>query len=164
MGCASSITTPYTQEETDAELAKFVPLLPVAELTGGMIKFRGANGFFNPNGIIDSNWLQGRISMEECTNAIDYINRRTAYTQIGLRKLCTPSDLKIREQMRLNAGKGAVDDLNKRYSLIKFNYQPTAEIIQINMSYTTDPTIQAIGRMRPIVANATVTLLYISFP
>ena len=164
MGCASSLFTPYTKEETDAELAKLLPVLPLGELmAGGMIKVRGANGFFNPNSLLDPSWLKGNFTPTDYRDAINYINVQTAYTQIGLNKLCRPADLIIREQMRTAAGLAAVEELNKRYTSVKFTYQATAETTQLNMSYTTDPTIQFMERRRPVIANVSVTLLYIAF-
>ncbi|CAF3031629.1 unnamed protein product [Rotaria sp. Silwood2] len=74
MGCSSSIFSAYTVEEVEAEIANFAPRLPAAVLmNGGIIKFEGANGFFNPNSLLNPNWLQGKMAPQEYYEAINYI-------------------------------------------------------------------------------------------
>ncbi|CAF1495626.1 unnamed protein product [Adineta steineri] len=158
MGCTTGMLNPWTKEEVDIQLEQLIPLLPQAELMGGgIIKLRGSSGFFNPNSLLDPNWLKGKITPEEYRDAIDYINRRTGYTYIGLSKTVLLSDVRLREQLRTQAGMAAVEDLNKRYTSIKFTYQPTAETVVMNI-------LPSLGHSRLIVGNRyTVTYLYIAF-
>jgi hypothetical protein len=163
MGCGSSLFSPYTLEETEAEIAQLVPRLPVAELmNGGIIKLEGANGFFNPNSLLDPSWLKGKLTPEEYRAAIDLINKLTAHSHIGLRKMYTASDRPVRENLRTQAGMAAVQELNQRYPSVRFTYQPTAENMQVNTSWSTDPTVKFATRGRAPIANASVTALYIA--
>lgn len=157
--------TPYTKEELDDELTRLVTRLPMAELMlGGAIKLQGANGFFNPNSLIDPNWLQGKITSEDYRNAIDYINTCTAYTHIGLSRVYAASERKFREDLRTQAGSKAVEELNQRHKSVRFTYQMTAENIQMNVNWSNDPAVQFATRHKSTVGNATVYHLYITFP
>ena len=163
MGCGSSLFSPYTLEETEAEISQLVPRLPVAELmNGGIIKLVGANGFFNPNSLLDPSWLKGKITVEEYRAAIDLINKRTAHVHIGLSKIYGASQRPVRENLRTQAGMATVQELNQRYPSVRFTYQATAENMQVNTSWSTDPNMRLATRNRAPIASATVTALYIA--
>ena len=82
MGAVAATYSTYTEQDIDQQIAKLTPRLPIAQLmNGGMIKLEGVNGFFNPNSLLDPSWLKDKITIEEYTQAIDYINKRTGYTQ-----------------------------------------------------------------------------------
>lgn len=152
----------YTLEDVEEEIARLIPQLPMAELTyGGIIKLSGANGFFNPNSLLDPSWLKGKWTSEEYHNAIDYINRCTAHTDIGLRKIYPTSERAFRAKLRSEAGMTAVQQLNQQYRSVRLTYQQTMENMQVNTSASDDPLIKFTHRDGPPVANATVTVLYI---
>lgn len=157
MGCTGGILSPWTKEEVDIQLEQLVFTLPPAELMGGgIIKLRGHDGFFNPNSLLDPNWLKGKITPEEYRGAIDYINRSTGYILIGLSKAVYPSDVRMRTQLRTQAGMAAIEELNKRYTSIKFTYQPTTETVVTN-------EIPQVGHSRLTVGNRhAITYLYIA--
>jgi hypothetical protein len=159
MGSESSV---YTAEEVEEEIGKLTPRLPVAELmNGGMIKLEGANGFFNPNSILDLSWLKDKMTVEEYTQAIEYINKCTAHSHIGLKKIYNSSERSMRLNLKVQAGMAAVQQINERFKSVRFTYQETAEDIQINTSYETDPTMRYMQRGKPPVGHATKTVLYI---
>ena len=162
MGCIWSAASRYTLEEVEEEIARLVPRLPMAELTnGGIIKLSGANGFFNPNSLLDPSWLKGKWTSEEYHNAIGYINRCTAHTHIGLRKIYPTSERAFRANLRSQAGMAAVQQLNEHCRSVRLTYQQTMENMQVNTSASNDPLIKFMHRDGPPVANATVTVLYI---
>jgi hypothetical protein len=162
MGGICLTASRYTLEEVEEEIARLVPRLPMAELTnGGIIKLPGANGFFNPNSLLDPSWLKGSWTAEEYHNAIDYINRCTAHTHIGLRKIYPTSERSFRAHLRTGAGMAAVRQLSEQYRSIRLTYQQTMENMQINTSASDDPLLKLMDRDRPPVAHATVTVLYI---
>ena len=155
--------SPYTTEEIETEMAKIVPRLPMAELMGGgVIKLQGPNGFFNPNSLLDPNWLKGAMTVDEYRDAITYINKCTAHTHIGLKKIFTPSDVPIREKLKSDAGMAAVQQLNDRYRSVRFTYQPTNENAQINMAASTDPAARYARRSGHPIANIPITNLFIA--
>jgi hypothetical protein len=165
MGCDSSVFSAYTVEEAEAEIAQLTPRLPVAELmNGGIIKLQGASGFFNSNSLLDPSWLKGKLTVEEYSQAIDYINKCTAHTHVGLSKLYNISERPMRENLKTQAGMAAVQQLNERFRSVRFTYQQTAENMQINTSWNSDPLIRYAERQNPqgAVANAAITFLYIS--
>ncbi|CAF2978052.1 unnamed protein product [Rotaria sp. Silwood2] len=163
MGCCSSTFSVYTVEEVEAEIANFAPRLPVAVLmNGGIIKLEGANGFFNPNSLLDASWLQGKLTPQEYYEAINYINKCTAHTHVGLSKIYLSSERPMREQLRVQAGTAAVQQINKQHPSVRFTYQQTAENMQINTSYSTDPVLRFAQRGKAPIGNASITMLYIS--
>lgn len=163
MGCGSAILSPYTAEEVEMEAAKLTPRLPVAELmNGGIIKLEGANGLFNPHSLLDPSWLKGRLTIDEYESSINYINRCASYSHIGLSKIYLTSERSMRLHLLTNAGLEAVKQLNERYSSVRFTYQTTAENMQMNTSYQTDPLIRYAQRTGPPVANATKVILFLT--
>ncbi len=163
IGCASSLSTPYTAQDVEAEVAKWTPRLPAAKLmNGGIIKLEGSNGFFNPNSLLDPSWLKGKFTPQEYWQAIDYINKCTAYTQVGLSKIYPISERSMREQMKLQAGVTAVQQLNQKFSSVRFTYQQPAENMQINNSLNPAPLLRYSRHRRPQVVNAAKTVLYIA--
>jgi hypothetical protein len=164
MGCASSVFSAYTVEEAEAEIAQLTPRLPFAELmNGGIIKLQGASGFFNPNSLLDPSWLKGKLTVEEYWQAIDYINKCTAHTHVGLSKVYNTSERPMRENLKTQAGMAAVQQLNERFKSVRFTYQQTAENMRINTSWNSDPLIRYAQKQNPqAVANAAITFLYIS--
>lgn len=160
MGIGSSV---YTAQEVEEEIAKLTPRLPVAELmNGNIIKLEGANGFFNPNSLLDPNWLKNTMTVEEYIQAIEYINKCTAHSHIGLRKIYDSSERAKRLKLKVQAGMTAVQQINERYKSVRFTYQETAENVQINISYETDPTIRYMQRGQRPIGNATKTILFIT--
>ncbi|CAF3866074.1 unnamed protein product [Rotaria sordida] len=162
MGCVGAVMSSYTQEELDAELAAFVPRLPVAVLmNGGIIKLKGVNGFFNPNSLLDPSWLKGKMTAEEFYQAIDLINKRTAYTQLGMSRVFFATEKPYRDQLRTQAGMAAVQEINQRNPSVRFTYHETVENMQISLAWSNDPAVRLGTRNQAHVGNATVTVLYI---
>jgi hypothetical protein len=163
MGCTSGMFAPYTAQDIDQELAKITPRLPVAELmNGGVIKLEGANGVFNPNSLLDPSWLKGKMTIEEYMQAIYYINQCAGYSHIGLSKIYSTSERAMRLNLSNNAGIAAVQQLNQRYTSVRFTYQQTAEDMLLNTSYETDRMIRYAQRNQAPVAHASKTVLYIT--
>ncbi|CAF4781925.1 unnamed protein product [Rotaria sp. Silwood1] len=164
MGCVfTAMFGSYTEADIETELANFTPHLPVAELMhGGIIKLEGANGFFNPNSLLDPSWLKGKMTAEEYYQAIDYINKCTGRSQVGLTKAYLASERAMRAQLRSQAGLAAVEEINKRYSSARFTYQQTAQNMELHMSYSTDPTLRFAQRRGDTIGHASKTVLYIS--
>ncbi|CAF3212966.1 unnamed protein product [Rotaria sp. Silwood2] len=145
MGCSSSIFSAYTVEEVEAEIANFAPRLPVAVLMNGGISK-----------------LEGKITPQEYYEAINYINKCTAHTNVGLSKIYLASERSIREQLRVQAGMAAVQQINQRHPSLRFTYQQTAENMQINTSWSADPALRFAQRGKAPIGNASITALYIS--
>ena len=116
MGCSSSVFTAYTLEETEAEIAKSTPCLPVAELMNG-----------------------------------------------GIIKLYSPSERPMREHLKTQAGLAAVQELNERYKSVRFNYQQTADNMQIDTAQDPNPLIRYAQRNKLPIGNTLTTVLYITF-
>ncbi|CAF3702016.1 unnamed protein product [Rotaria socialis] len=163
MGCGV-LFTPYTQQDIDNEIAAFTPRLPVAVLmNGGIIKLQGANGFFNPNSLLDPSWLRGKMTPQQYYEAIDYINKCTGYTSIGMNRGYSPSEIPMRQQLRVQAGMAAVEKVNEKNPSVHFTYQQTAESIEMDTSWSTDPGMRYINRRRAPIGHSSVTDLYITF-
>ncbi|CAF1162222.1 unnamed protein product [Adineta steineri] len=163
MGCAIGMLSTYTEQDVEAEVATLTPRLPMAELmNGGIIKLQGANGFFNPNSLLDPSWLKGKMTVDEYREAIDYINKCTAHSCIGLSKMFSPSERPMRENIRTQAGTGAVQQINQRFPSIQFTYQLTAQNMQMDLSYSTDPAVQFASRTRGPAGHSSIVVLYIA--
>lgn len=154
----------YTVADVEFDMAQLTPRLPVAELmNGGIIKLEGADGFFNPNSLLDPSWLKGKMTVQEFAEAIDYINRCTAHTHVGLGKVTTQYNRPMRLKLRTDAGMAAVQQINQRFGSVRFTYQPTAEDMMINTSYDTNVTGQYSNQDLAAVAHhATKVILYIA--
>ena len=162
MGICSSFSDSYTLQDLEDEVARMAPQLPMAELLqDGIIRLRGANGFFNPDSLLKPSWLKDSLTIDEYWNAIDMINRRTAHTHLGLRKMYTSSEREYRAKLRHDAGTAAVEELNERHKSVRFTYQQTMENVQINTSTRTDAPIKGTRAASPPVAHALLTILYI---
>jgi hypothetical protein len=164
MGCVNTtLFSPYTQQEIDQEMAKVVPRLPVAELmNGGIIKLEGANGFFNPNSLLDPSWLRGKMTIEDYVQAIDYINKCTGYTHIGLSKMYSTTDAPLRLDLKTRAGMAAVQQINERFPSVHITYQQTAQDMEMTPLYQTDPLMRSMQRGQQPIAHATKVILYIN--
>ena len=163
MGCKNSVFSGYTAEQLDEEVAKVAPRLPVAELmNGGIIKLEGPNGLFNPDSLLDPGWLRGRMTLEEYRDAINHINKCTAYSHIGMTKIFMTSEQPMRDRLRREAGMAAVEELNQHYRSVRFTYQSTNENMQINTSADSDRLTRMANRRGPPVAHASKTILFIA--
>jgi hypothetical protein len=118
MGCGGS--RPYTQEEIESYIKKCQSRLPSAELIdGGVIKLTSNDGFFNANSLLDSTWLQGKITNNEYRQAIEHINQRVAQAVIG-----TSNHLSINQVPKSQSAKLAIEELNAKYAeRVHFAYQ-----------------------------------------
>lgn len=68
----------------------------------------------------------------------------------------------MRANLRSEGGMAAVRQLNEQYRSVRFTYQQTVGNMQVNTSANDDPLIKFVNRKRPPVANARVTVLYIT--
>ena len=162
MGIRLSFTDTYNLQDLEDEVARMGPQLPMAELLpDGIIRLRGATGFFNPDSLLKPSWLKGSLTIDEYWGAIDMINRRTAHTHLGLRKMYTGSERAHRAKLRRDAGTAAIKELNERYKSVRFTYQQTMENVQINTSTSPNPSIKGTRTDSPAVAHALLTILYI---
>lgn len=162
MGAVTATYAKYTEQDIDEEIAKLTPRLPIAQLmNGGIIQLEGANGFFNPNSLLDPSWLKDKMTIEEYTQAINCITKRTGDTHIGLNKIYKTSERAMRLDLKNQAGIAAVQQLNGQFKSVHFTYQQTAEDVQINTSYETDPTVRYMQRGQRPLAHASKTILYI---
>ena len=118
MGCGGS--RPYTKEEVESYIKKCQPRLPSAELIdGGVIKLTSNDGFFNANALLDSTWLQGKITNNEYRQAIEHINQRAAQAVIG-----TLNHLSINQVPKSQSAKLAIEELNAKYAeRVHFAYE-----------------------------------------
>src|ERR1700739_4166905 len=106
MGCGTS--RPYTKKEVETHLNKCQLRLPSAELVdGGVIKLTSNDGFFNSSSLLDSRWLQGKITNSEYRQAIEHINQRIAESIVG-----TAKNLSIDQIPKNQSAKLAVEELN----------------------------------------------------
>ncbi|CAF3312108.1 unnamed protein product [Rotaria sp. Silwood2] len=159
MGCAlTAMFGSYTEADIETEVANFTPHLSMAELmNGGIIKLEGSNGFFNPNSLLDPSWLKGKMTAEEYCQAINYVNKCTGRSQVGLTKAYPPSERAFRAQLRSQAGLAAVEEINKRYRSVRFTYQQTAQDMDIDISYSTDPAMRFAQRRGHSIGHASKT-------
>ncbi|CAF2635804.1 unnamed protein product [Rotaria sp. Silwood2] len=118
MGCGSG--RPYGEKEVKAYIEKCQPRLPSAELTeDGNIKLKTTDGFFNSSPLLDSTWLQGKITNNEYREAIEHINKRVAQSVIG-----TSNTLSIEQVPKSHSAKLAIEELNSKYEgRIHFSYE-----------------------------------------
>ncbi|CAF1313458.1 unnamed protein product, partial [Rotaria sp. Silwood1] len=83
-------------------------------------------------------------------------------SQVGLTKAYLASERAMRAQLRSQTGLAAVEEINKRYSSVRFTYQQTAQDMKLDMSYSTDPTLRFAQRRGDTIGHASKTVLYIS--
>lgn len=116
MGCGSAHA--YAQTDIDEYLRKNQFRSPSPELVDGKIKLTSDNGFFNSNPLLDSTWLQGKITNKEYQQAIEHINQRVAQTMVGASK-----SLSVDEIPKVQSTKLAIDELNEKFlTKMKFSY------------------------------------------
>ncbi|CAF1130272.1 unnamed protein product [Rotaria sp. Silwood1] len=118
MGCGSG--RPYSEKEVEKYIKKCQPRLQSAELTeDGRIKLKTTDGFFNASPLLDSTWLQGKITNNEYHQAIEHINHRIAQSVIG-----TSNNLSIEQIPKSQSAKLALEELNAKYEgRIHFTYE-----------------------------------------
>jgi len=163
MGSTVGSLSTYTMEEVEVEIAKLTPHLPMAVLmNGGIIKVEGANGFFNPNSLLDPSWLKGKMTVQEYQQAIDYINKCAAHTHVGLTKMFNSSERVMRLNLKAQAGMKAVEEINQQHKDVRFTYQLTAQNIQMDISWELEPAQRVIQQGTRPVARSTLTILYIA--
>lgn len=163
MGCTAGLLSTYSAQDVESEIAKLTPHLPMAQLmNGGIIKVDGANGFFNPNSLLDPDWLKGKMTVEEYQQAISYINKCAGYSQIGLTKVYMASEQSQRSNLRTQAGMKAVEEINQRHREVRFTYQQTLQSMQMDVSSDLDPLQKAMLAGRRPIGHSTLTILYIS--
>ncbi|CAF4714002.1 unnamed protein product, partial [Rotaria sp. Silwood2] len=66
----------------------------------------------------------------------------------------------MREQLQVQAGMAAVQQINQRHPSLRFTYQQTAENMQINTSWSTDPALRFAQRGKAPIGNASIAALY----
>ena len=163
MGCAVGLLSTYDVQDIDQEIGNLVPHLPMAELmNGGIIKLEGANGFFNPNSLLDPSWLKGRMTVEQYRQAIEYINKCAGHSQIGLSKMYNTSERTARLNMKTQAGMRAVEEINKSHPGMHWTYQVTAQNLQMNVSWELQPEQRLMQGGRRPIGRSTLTNLYIT--
>jgi hypothetical protein len=117
MGCGSG--RPYTEKDVKTYIDKNQLRLPSPELVDGSIKLTSHDGFYNSNSLLDSTWLQGKMTNHEYRQAIEHINKRVAQTVIG-----TPSAIPINLITKSQTTHLAVEELNAKYAgRVHFAYQ-----------------------------------------
>ncbi len=94
--------------------------------------------------------------------AIDYINKCTGYTHIGLSKMYSTTDIPLRLDLKTRAGMAAVQQINQRFPSVRFTYQQTAQDMQMTPSYQIDPMVRYMQRGQQPIAHATKVILYIT--
>lgn len=117
MGCGNG--RPYTEKEVTAYVEKCQSRLPSAEITeDNSIKLRSVDGFFNASPLLDSTWLQGKITNDEYRQAIQHINQRVAQSVIGASNI-----LPISQIPKSQSAKLAIEELNAKHgTLVYFAY------------------------------------------
>ena len=109
MGCGSG--RPYTEKDVQTYISKNQLRLPSPELVDGSIKLTSHDGFYNSSSLLDSTWLQGKMTNTEYRQAIEHINQRVAQTVIG-QPSAIPINLITKSQTTLLA----VEELNAKYT------------------------------------------------
>ena len=125
MGAGAAGTASTTIEE---EVAAFTACLPMAEqLNGGLIRLAGAGGYFNPNSLLESSWLKGKMTMEEYRTAINYINDCAIRSQSEITSLIWSQGTHEREMAKAMASQAGVQKINAKNKSVHFTYQQTVE-------------------------------------
>ena len=158
----SPLSRVLTQQQVEAGVASVIPCLPMAQLMNdSTIKLEGT-GLFNPNSLLDPSWLKGKMTVDEYSEAINYINKCASHAQIGLSTVCTESELPMRKKLKSEVGMAVVQQLNERFRSVRFTIQETTEMMQIDMSRNENYAM-AFARMGkpPPVISAPLTVLYI---
>ncbi|CAF1339311.1 unnamed protein product [Adineta ricciae] len=109
MGCGAGRS--YTKKDIETHINKCQTRLPSAELAeDGTIKLTSKNGFFNASSLLNSQWLQGKLSNDEYRQAIEHINQRIGQSVVGSSK-----NLSIDQMPKSHSAKLAVEELNEKY-------------------------------------------------
>ncbi|CAF0970073.1 unnamed protein product [Adineta steineri] len=127
MGCGAG--RPYTKKDIEIYLNKNQLRLPSAELVeGGTIKLKTNDGFFNSSTLLDSKWLQNKMTNSEYHQAIEHINQRVAHAVLG-----TSTTLPINQIPKSQTALLAVEELNDKYKgRVHFLFQHTEQENSIN--------------------------------
>jgi hypothetical protein len=126
MGCGSG--RPYTEKDVQTYIKKNELHLPSPELVDGSIKLTSHDGFYNSSSLLDSTWLQGKITNNEYRQAIEHINQRVAQAVIGTSNTI-PINLVSKSQTTILA----VEELNAKYAeRVHFVYRQTEQGESIN--------------------------------
>ena len=131
-------------------------------VSDGAIKLEGSNGLFNSNSLLDPSWLKGKMTVDEYSEAITYINKCTSYTEIGLSILCTESELPMRKNLKTEASMAAVQQLNERFRSVRFTIQETSEMMQIDVSQNTTLAMILASVGESPILSLQLTVLYIN--
>ncbi|UJR13433.1 hypothetical protein I4U23_000447 [Adineta vaga] len=109
MGCGTGRV--YNEKDVETHINKCQTRLPSAELVeGDVIKLTSKNGFFNSSSLLNSQWLQGKLSNNEYRQAIEHINQRIGQSIIGAVK-----NLSIEQIPKSQSAKLAIEELNDKY-------------------------------------------------
>jgi hypothetical protein len=127
MGCGAG--RPYTKKEVETYINKCQLRLPSAELVdGGVIKLTSNDGFFNASSLLDSKWLQGKLTNSEYRQAIEHLNQRVAQSIIG-----TSNHLPINQIPKTQSTKLAIEELNAKYTgRVHFDYRHNEQENSVN--------------------------------
>jgi hypothetical protein len=135
MGCGSG--RPYTEKEVETYIKKNQLRAPSPEFINGSIKLTSKDGFYNSNLLLDSTWLQGKMTNNEYRQSIEHINQRIAQSIIG-----TSNQLPVNQIPKSQSTRLAIEELNAKYTgRVNFVFQtndqenfvsPTESFIFIN--------------------------------
>ena len=131
MGCGGSQV--YTENDVKKYLNDNILRYPSAELVDGTIRLKSLDGFFNSNSLLDSSWLQGKLTNQEYRQAIEHVNQRVSQATIG-----TPKHVSIDQVQKAQTTLLAVEELNGKYSeraRFKYEYTQQENTIQPAESY-----------------------------
>lgn len=135
----------------------------MAELmNNGVIKLVGCNGYFKPNSLLDPSWLKGKMTIEEYTYAINYINQCASHSQLGWAKKSNESEKVMRFNLRNQAAMATVQQLNEQFKSVHFTYEQTAEDITIYTNFNQKLLKFEAQWDQPVVVRASKSVLYIA--
>ncbi|CAF3752625.1 unnamed protein product [Rotaria sp. Silwood1] len=128
MGTGAFSTDSSTIEK---EVTAFASHLPMTELlNGGLIRLAGACGYFNPDSLLESSWLKGKMTVEEYRSAINYINSCAARKESEIKSQIWPRETHEREKAKAEAGQIAVQKLNEQHRSLRFTYHQSSEKVE----------------------------------
>ena len=126
-----TVATEAVSARIEEEVAAFAVCLPMAEqLNGGLIRLAGAGGYFNPNSLLESNWLKGKMTTEEYRSAINYINSCAIRSQSEIKTSTWPQGAHEREKTKATAGEEAAQEINAQHKSVRFTYQQSVEKVE----------------------------------
>lgn len=131
MGGGGSVSESKS-DKLEAEVNAMVPHLPVAEmLNGGLIRITGFVGFFNVDALLEPSWLKGKLTVDECKSAIQYINKSAIRSLANFSNNVSSIDITQYESTKAEAIKQAVAEINRRHSSVRFIYQQGAKVMSL---------------------------------